>query len=314
MVLLLFTCIFVIELGMVSTSTAINWVKLQAEGQFVEDICPAEDVRFVKESVAAAVTCGKICNEDKECKAVTYQMDDHKCTGCREFLKSLPTVNSAGLLKFAKREHLFDCKEILERDRFADTGVYTIAVGGTETLQVYCDMRTNGGGWTVFQHRLDGSVNFQRNFSQYENGFGDINGEFWLGLKYVQKLTEMPSEFKYEITFSNDGEQPWNERFSRFQLVGPRYVLSIDDRLYSSGNNYGETFATFNESPFVALAEDSSTSCLSGDHMWWSFTAQTCNYVLNLNIVYGTKTKIRWAPESDSYRILKASTMMIRRI
>jgi hypothetical protein len=100
---MLFTSIFVIEPGMVSTSTAINWVKLQAEGQFVEDICPAEDIRFVKDTVAAAVTCGKICNEDKECKAVTYQVDDHKCTGCREFLKPFPSVNSAGLLKFAKR-------------------------------------------------------------------------------------------------------------------------------------------------------------------------------------------------------------------
>jgi hypothetical protein len=92
-----------IGLGMGSTSTAINWVKLQAEGPYVEDICPAEDIRFVKDSVAAAVTCGRICYEDEECKAVTYQVDDHKCTGCREFLKSLPTVNSAGLLKFSKR-------------------------------------------------------------------------------------------------------------------------------------------------------------------------------------------------------------------
>jgi len=36
----------------------------------------------------------------------------------------------------------------------------------------------------VFQHRFDGSVDFYRNFSDYENGFGDVAGEFWMGKTY----------------------------------------------------------------------------------------------------------------------------------
>ena len=70
------------------------------------------------------------------------------------------------------------------------SSVYTIDPDGSGPFDVYCDQTTARGGWTVFQKRLDGSVNFYRGWKDYKLGFGNLNGEFWLGLDKINRLTK----------------------------------------------------------------------------------------------------------------------------
>ncbi len=57
-------------------------------------------------------------------------------------------------------------------------------------LEVYCDMETDGGGWLVFQRRMDGRTDFWRDWAEYAGGFGNISGEFWLGNEVLHSLTQ----------------------------------------------------------------------------------------------------------------------------
>lgn len=72
------------------------------------------------------------------------------------------------------------------------SGVYTINTDSSYApFDVYCDQKTAGGGWTVIQKRLDGSVDFYRGWVDYKRGFGNLNGEFWLGLDKMHQLTKV---------------------------------------------------------------------------------------------------------------------------
>uniref|UniRef100_A0AAR2J4R6 Fibrinogen C-terminal domain-containing protein n=1 Tax=Pygocentrus nattereri TaxID=42514 RepID=A0AAR2J4R6_PYGNA len=59
---------------------------------------------------------------------------------------------------------------------------------GNVLIQVYCEMLPDGG-WTVFQRRTGGQVSFNRNWKEYENGFGDLERDHWLGLYKIWALT-----------------------------------------------------------------------------------------------------------------------------
>lgn len=79
------------------------------------------------------------------------------------------------------------------------SGVYKIKPDGLGPVGVFCDQETAGGGWTVIQKRLDGSVNFKRGWKDYKNGFGNLNGEFWLGLDKMHRLTKTKNKLRVEL-------------------------------------------------------------------------------------------------------------------
>ncbi|KAI5623627.1 microfibril-associated glycoprotein 4 [Silurus asotus] len=106
----------------------------------------------------------------------------------------------AGSLPFSQELFPSDCADVYANGHTLSE-VYTIYPAGETPVQVYCDMgcwgsRTNDGNWTVIQRRMDGSVNFYRPWEHYKKGFGNKDGEYWLGLENLHQLTR---KRKYEL-------------------------------------------------------------------------------------------------------------------
>ncbi|KAG5872682.1 hypothetical protein JTB14_030053 [Gonioctena quinquepunctata] len=82
-----------------------------------------------------------------------------------------------------------DCREVQDRG-YNVSGVYKIQPKlSKKPSMVLCDMETRGGGWTHIQKRFDGSQDFDLGWREYKFGFGDLGGEFWLGLENIHLMT-----------------------------------------------------------------------------------------------------------------------------
>nr|XP_034975133.1 angiopoietin-2-like isoform X4 [Zootoca vivipara] len=201
---------------------------------------------------------------------------------------------------------------------FTTSGIYTLQFPNTTaTAKVLCDMETSGGGWTVIQHRTDGSVDFQRTWKEYKQGFGSPPGEYWLGNEFIHLLTTQTSYYLHVKL------QDWenNEAYALYDHfhVGPE---ERNYRLYV-GRYSGTAGRTSSLSP---SGTDFSTKDIDNDHCacrcaqmagggWW-FDA--CG-PSNLNGIYYPPSPamnryngMKWHYWKGPSHSLKVTTMMIR--
>ena len=119
--------------------------------------------------------------------------------------------------------------------------MYTVNAANA-TIRVRCD-----APWTVFQRRFNGSVSFKRNWLEYENGFGDVGSEFWLGNKNLHLLTARGSH-SFQFVFRYNTEPSIiNSTYGSFSVSdgSDAYRLHIDQ---FQGGNGGNAFMDSNPS------------------------------------------------------------------
>lgn len=148
-----------------------------------------------------------------------------------------------------------DCSDIYNHDNTQPSGVYTIyPIGATSAVQVFCDMDSLEGRWTVFQRRLDGSVNFYRPWDQYKTGFGTAAGEYWLGLESLFQLTQRKRTELLVDMEDFEGNKVY-ARYSSFS-VGPEadgYRLTVSG--FTDGGA-GNSLGAHNGQKFSTLDRD----------------------------------------------------------
>ena len=167
----------------------------------------------------------------------------------------------------------FDCQEayVLGCRR---SGVYTIDPGCGKPFSVWCDMN-NGGGWTVFQRRRDGSENFYRGWTEYENGFGNVKGEYWLGLQKINCLTGARPVAQLRVDLA-DFEGRYKYAHYKYFSVGDsstNYKLRVGGYISGPHAAAGDSFNYHNSMQFSTHDRDNdrySLNCAANQQgAWW---------------------------------------------
>ncbi|KAH9494707.1 Ficolin-1 [Bulinus truncatus] len=116
-----------------------------------------------------------------------------------------------------------------------------------------CDTKTDGGGWIIFQRRINGIIDFYRGWEEYKYGFGDFDvGEFYLGNEIIHQLTSKRHyEMRVDLTFNSIN---YFASYSSFKILGEeeKYRLNISgysgnatDNLTSDHSHNNQKFSTF---------------------------------------------------------------------
>ena len=176
-------------------------------------------------------------------------------------------------------------------------------------------MHNDGGGWTVFQRRMNGTQDFYLNWTDYVRGFGDVKGEFWLGLHKIHRLTASSTRLRVDLADFDD-----NVRYAKYNTFR---VGDSDSKFRLTVSGYsgtaGDSLTYHNNQKFSTKDQDNdvwSAHCAQSYNTgaWWYKTCHNSN----LNGVYynglnsPSSKGVIWTHWKGNSYSLKVTEMKVR--
>ena len=297
-----------------------------------------------QKTVANYVICGRDCSMDEDCKSFNFYDREKLCElnnatragHLQDFLEDQGSVyfdededtthyiSTESTTQASTTEtttplvstpsplpKLKDCKAF-QSGGYTESGVYTIYPKGTSApgMKVYCDMETDGGGWIVFQKRIDGTLDFYKSWAEYQTGFGDPSREFWLGNDNLITLTSAGYKNLRVDAKSWAGSNGY-AKYSGVRISGSNYQFSYSNfdsgQADSMGDNDGYRFTSKDKDN-----DDSGGNCAVTTRGAWWF--KDCTVKSHLNGEYeqnlGVKRGIVWYEWNQP---IKACSMILRK-
>ncbi|XP_028898093.2 fibrinogen C domain-containing protein 1 isoform X1 [Zeugodacus cucurbitae] len=167
--------------------------------------------------------------------------------------------------------------------RTPSSGIYQLRAQlpdrGYTTFYAYCLLDPAGGeAWTVIQRRQDDSVHFNRGWSDYKNGFGNLNTNFFIGLDKLHALTDLQlHELRIELKDFDDVVKV--ARYESFAIGGEelKYVLTV---LGAYSGTAGDSLTGLHDGcKFSTHDQDNSergTNCAEVYKGGWWFGKELC--------------------------------------
>lgn len=152
-------------------------------------------------------------------------------------------------------------------------GVHHIKVPDLPPFNILCDSKVAGPGWTVVQQRITGKEEFFRNWVSYRDGFGPFEGDFFLGLEKIYRLTKIQPHVLYIHMELFNGSTQY-ARYEQFGISGEneKYKLSTLDTFSGSvrhdelSYHKNQMFSTFDSDNDIHKQKN----CAKNWHgAWW---------------------------------------------
>ncbi|KAH9490862.1 hypothetical protein Btru_033682 [Bulinus truncatus] len=193
------------------TSKLYAQIDIQIEkGSIFSHMCHSEDIN--KQVYQTPLATQQIIHTGlRQSLAALFSSVYNKKKGMENKKKGTPETTHGNL------DSQCQTKQAACRNINSDTDrVVTLLEDG---LQVMCDTKTDGGGWIIFQRRINGNVNFYRGWEEYKYGLGDYDvGEFYLGNEFIHQLTSKGNyELRVDLRFTNKN---YFASYSRFKVLG----------------------------------------------------------------------------------------------
>uniref|UniRef100_A0A1L8EJ54 Putative ficolin-2-like protein n=1 Tax=Haematobia irritans TaxID=7368 RepID=A0A1L8EJ54_HAEIR len=196
------------------------------------------------------------------------------------------------------------------------SGYYKIKLPAfsNDSFLVECDVHTDGGDWTVIQRRLDGSESFFRTWSQYKDGFGEIEGEYFIGLDKLHALTNFDGRQELIVLLERNDLLTYYAKYSSFSIGNDteRFILK---RVGRYTGNAGDSLQPHVGSRFSTMDQDNGSAvpnmAITFSSAWWYNNARSSD--LNSQFGKTDNTGIFWNGTYLAGKYIKTVKMMIRR-
>ncbi|KAG5860837.1 Protein scabrous, partial [Gonioctena quinquepunctata] len=177
-------------------------------------------------------------------------------------------------------------------------GIYLISPGESEPILARCE-----NGWTTVQRRYDGSINFNRNWNEYSNGFGSATGEHWLGNRNLYLLTKLNCS-QLQINMKDIYGKYWQANYEDFRVAD--YAMGFKLHIGRYAGNASDAFDYQNSMEFSTVDNDrdiSNTHCASNyEGGWWFSHCQHANLNgrYNLGLTWFDSSRNEWIAVANS--------------
>ncbi|XP_044317787.1 fibrinogen-like protein 1 [Drosophila rhopaloa] len=156
-------------------------------------------------------------------------------------------------------------------------GIYQIKLRGLEPFEAPC--ATSPPGYTVIHRRIDGSENFHQNWEEYKSGFGNVSGEFFIGLEKLHRMTEARPHELY-IKLGNVNGSTGYAHYDDFKIGSEEELYELKNLGNYSGEA-GDSLTYSRNQKFSTIDRDNDNyihmNCAYVDGAWWHNKCSYCS-------------------------------------